>query len=43
MLANAQLKHDLELQKKQMSRCIDRLDSVKADFFGMVSTTILFV
>lgn len=36
LLVNAQLKHDLELQKKQMSRCIDRLDSANADFFGMI-------
>jgi hypothetical protein len=39
--ANSQLQHDLELQKKQMSRCIDRLDSAKADFFGMISSTNL--
>jgi hypothetical protein len=31
---NSQLKHELELQKKQMSRCIDRLDSARADLFG---------
>lgn len=37
MLFNAQLKHDLELQRKQMARCIDRLDSAKADFFGMLT------
>jgi hypothetical protein len=36
LLVNAQLKHDLELQKKQMSRCIDRLDSANADFFGKI-------
>jgi hypothetical protein len=35
---NTQLKHDLELQKKQMSRCIDRFDSAKADLFGMILT-----
>lgn len=36
MAANAKLKHDLELQQRQMSRCIDRLDSTKADLFGKI-------
>ncbi len=40
---NAQLKRDLELQKKQMSRCIDRLDAAKADLFGMILTLVCYV
>ncbi len=36
MSVNAQLKHDLDLQKKQMSRCIDRLDTVKGEYFGSI-------
>jgi hypothetical protein len=41
MAANAKLKHDLELQQKQMSRCIDRLDSTKADLFGQTLSVAL--
>ena len=38
---NAQLQHDLDLQKKQMSRCIDRLDSVKGEYFGSIFAIVL--
>jgi hypothetical protein len=36
MAVNSQLKHDLELQQRQMSRCIDRLNSAKAELFGKI-------